>query len=117
MPPAALSRYSTNVQQNQLYKSAPFASIAHINFSSLTHTFRTYGAFTSPRREANSQGSADFREGHPRISKNTDHALDMLASGMSYTQISEATGISKSTLSRRMRTKKKNVADIIKNNV
>ncbi len=50
---------------------------------------------------------ADFREGRPRISKKqTDHALDMLASGMSYTQVSEATGISKSTLIRRMREKK-----------
>ena len=50
---------------------------------------------------------ADFCEGRPRISKKqTDHALDMLASGMSYTQVSEATGISKSTLIRRMREKK-----------
>lgn len=50
---------------------------------------------------------ANFREGRPRISKKqTDHALDMLASGMSYTQVSELTGISKSTLIRRMREKK-----------
>lgn len=50
---------------------------------------------------------ADFREGRPRISKKqTNHALDMLASGMSYTQVSELTGISKSTLIRRMREKK-----------
>lgn len=47
---------------------------------------------------------ADFREGRPRISKKqTDHALSLLDSGMSYKQVSEITGISKSTLIRRRR--------------
>lgn len=49
---------------------------------------------------------ADFREGRPRISKKqTDHALLLLDSGMSYKQVSEVTGISKSTLIRRRREK------------
>lgn len=48
-----------------------------------------------------------FREGRPRISKaQTDHALEMLAAGKSYKQVSEATGISKSTLVRRWRERK-----------
>lgn len=48
--------------------------------------------------------SPDFKEGRPRISrKQTDHALEMLNSGMSYRQVSELTGISKSTLTRRRR--------------
>lgn len=47
-----------------------------------------------------------FREGRPRISrKQTDHAMSMLEQGMSYKQVSEATGISKSTLIRRKREK------------
>ena len=50
---------------------------------------------------------ADFREGRPRISKKqTDHALSLLDSGMSYKQVSEITGISKSTLIRRQREKR-----------
>lgn len=50
---------------------------------------------------------ADFREGRPRISKKqTDHALSLLDSGMSYKQVSEITGISKSTLIRRRREKR-----------
>lgn len=50
---------------------------------------------------------ADFREGRPRISKKqTDHALSLLDSGMSYKQVSEVTGISKSTLIRRRREKR-----------
>lgn len=48
-----------------------------------------------------------FKEGRPRISKaQTDHALEMLAAGKSYKQVSEATGISKSTLVRRWRERK-----------
>ena len=51
--------------------------------------------------------NADFRERRPRISKaQTDHALSMLEQGMSYKQVSEATGISKSTLIRRNRESK-----------
>ncbi len=47
-----------------------------------------------------------FKEGRPRISgKRTAHALKMLKSGMSYKQVSEETGISKSTLVRRKREK------------
>lgn len=50
---------------------------------------------------------ANFREGRPRISKKqTDHALSLLDSGMSYKQVSEVTGISKSTLIRRRREKR-----------
>lgn len=50
---------------------------------------------------------ADFREGRPRISKKqTDHALSLLDSGMSYKQVSDVTGISKSTLIRRRREKR-----------
>lgn len=50
---------------------------------------------------------ADFREGRPRISKKqTDHALSLLDSSMSYKQVSEVTGISKSTLIRRRREKR-----------
>lgn len=50
---------------------------------------------------------ADFREGRPRISKKqTDHAISLLDSGMSYKQVSEVTGISKSTLIRRRREKR-----------
>ena len=50
---------------------------------------------------------ADFREGRPRISKKqTDHALSLLDSGMSYKQVADVTGISKSTLIRRRREKR-----------
>ena len=45
-----------------------------------------------------------YREGRPRKPKErTDYALSLLASGMSYTQVSKVTGISKSTLQRRRR--------------
>ena len=48
-----------------------------------------------------------YREGRPRKPKSqTNHALSLLASGMSYTQVSALTGISKSTLQRRRREQK-----------
>lgn len=48
-----------------------------------------------------------YREGRPRMPKaQTDHAMELLASGKSYKQVSQDTGISKSTLQRRMREKK-----------
>ena len=48
-----------------------------------------------------------YREGRPRMPKaQTDHAIELLASGKSYKQVSQDTGISKSTLQRRMREKK-----------
>ena len=44
----------------------------------------------------------DFKEGRPRINKSqTDFALKLIDSGMSYKMVSERTGISKSTLLRR----------------
>lgn len=47
---------------------------------------------------------ADFKEGRPRISKKqTDHAMSLLNNGMSYKQVVDVTGISKSTLIRRRR--------------
>ena len=49
----------------------------------------------------------DFKEGRPRISKTqTDYAMELLARGMSYKEVSEKLGISKSTLVRRRREKK-----------
>ena len=45
-----------------------------------------------------------YRDGRPRISsKQTNHALQLIESGLSYTKVSELTGISRSTLLRRMR--------------
>lgn len=50
---------------------------------------------------------AGFTEGRPRIPKSqTDHALELLMSGMSYKHVSRLTGISISTLARRVREKK-----------
>lgn len=50
---------------------------------------------------------AGFTEGRPRIPKSqTDHALELLMSGMSYKQVSKMTGISTATLARRFREKK-----------
>ena len=45
-----------------------------------------------------------FEEGRPRISKKkTDYAMELLDNGMSYKEVSEKLGISKSTLVRRRR--------------
>ena len=45
-----------------------------------------------------------FKEGRPRLSKKqTDYAMELLARGMSYKEVSEKLGISKSTLVRRRR--------------
>lgn len=53
-----------------------------------------------------------YREGRPRKAKSqTDHALSLLNSGMSYKQVADLTGISKSTLQRRMREKKANTIE------
>lgn len=50
---------------------------------------------------------AGFTEGRPRIPKSqTDHALELLMTGMSYKQVSKMTGISTATLARRFREKK-----------
>lgn len=50
---------------------------------------------------------AGFTEGRPRIPKSqTDHAVELLMSGMSYKQVSKMTGISTATLARRFREKK-----------
>ena len=47
---------------------------------------------------------AGFREGRPRKPRaQTDHAMHLLDSGMSYNNVASATGISKSTLIRRRR--------------
>ena len=48
-----------------------------------------------------------FVDGRPRIQKSrTEHALGLLESGMSYKQVAEVTGISISTLARRIREKR-----------
>ncbi|MBQ2009395.1 MAG: recombinase family protein [Selenomonadaceae bacterium] len=48
-----------------------------------------------------------FVDGRPRIPKSrTEHALGLLESGMSYKQVAEVTGISISTLARRVREKR-----------
>lgn len=50
---------------------------------------------------------SDFVDGRPRIPKSqTDHALELLESGMSYKQVATVTGISISTIARRMREKR-----------
>lgn len=48
-----------------------------------------------------------FVDGRPRIQKSrTEHALGLLESGMSYKQVAEVTGISISTLARRIKEKR-----------
>lgn len=48
-----------------------------------------------------------FVDGRPRIKKSrTEHALGLLESGMSYKQVAEVTGISISTLARRIKEKR-----------
>lgn len=50
------------------------------------------------------KGRPGFKEGRPRLSKKqTDYAMELLARGMSYKEVSEKLGISKSTLVRRRR--------------
>lgn len=53
------------------------------------------------------KGRSGFKEGRPRLSKTqTDYAMELLARGMSYKEVSEKLGISKSTLVRRRRERK-----------
>ena len=50
---------------------------------------------------------ADFVDGRPRIpASQTDHALELLEEGLSYKQVARKTGISISTLARRVREKR-----------
>ena len=54
---------------------------------------------------------ADFVDGRPRIpASQTDHALELLEEGLSYKQVARKTGISISTLARRVREKRAKAA-------
>ena len=54
---------------------------------------------------------ADFVDGRPRIpASQTDHALELLEEGLSYKQVASKTGISISTLARRVREKRAKAA-------
>ena len=54
---------------------------------------------------------ADFVDGRPRIpASQTDHALELLGEGLSYKQVARKTGISISTLARRVREKRAKAA-------
>lgn len=54
---------------------------------------------------------ADFVDGRPRIpTSQTDHALELLEEGLSYKQVARKTGISISTLARRIREKRAQTA-------
>lgn len=54
---------------------------------------------------------ADFVDGRPRIpASQTDHALELLEEGLSYKQVARKTGISISTLARRVREKRAKTA-------
>ena len=54
---------------------------------------------------------ADFVDGRPRIpASQTDHALELLDEGLSYKQVARKTGISISTLARRVREKRAKAA-------
>ena len=54
---------------------------------------------------------ADFVDGRPRIAASqTDHALELLEEGLSYKQVARKTGISISTLARRVREKRAKAA-------
>ena len=54
---------------------------------------------------------ADFVDGRPRIpASQTDHALELLEEGLSYKQVARKTGISMSTLARRVREKRAKAA-------
>ena len=54
---------------------------------------------------------ADFVDGRPRIPvSQTDHALELLEEGLSYKQVARKTGISISTLARRVREKRAKAA-------
>ena len=54
---------------------------------------------------------ADFVDGRPRIpASQTDHALELLEEGLSYKQVARKTGISISTLARRVKEKRAKAA-------